>query len=514
MTSPPPSASAAARVARILRSPLTWVVVAFLTVSLFGIVTLPWKGTADAYDHLDYVFQVWSGHLPQPLGHEWRPAGWVLSEGQLGDGRQFASAHPPLYYLVAAAVAGGLLDSDQWRWGVLVLRLLNTAIGLGGVFVLAWAGSVLGGRYARVLRVALPAAGAFSFCYLRFSTDTYNDVPVSVLSMIAVVLGIRLLQVGFTWRTYLLLVLACTAGMGTKATFALTLAAACVAVAAGFIIHARSRGLRTWGIAAALAGGVAAAPLAAFGWFYLRNIQLSGDWYRSYPKSALGGRSDKSLFDNLRNPDFYGIVPQGLIGRGTAAFASTAELISLVIFVVGAVIGIAVVVRRRKQVHPTLVGTLVVLMLALHLVGSYVLQLSHATGYGAYNWRYFLPSTITIALLVIGGAAVLGRASAWAIPAFTIALWSINAYSFVIYGVGKGGVDPNLSLPRQALGLAEANGFPAIIPALALAVAAVATVLMGVTLRRMLIQPLDEPISPDASEPSPQSSRPGPASAA
>lgn len=457
-------------------APIGLVSITYLSIFTFGASTLPWSGTADSYDHLDYVFQVYKGHLPAPTGHQWMPSGFPLTEGQTGDGRQFASAHPPLFYLVAAMLAGWLLDSPNWVYGVLLIRMLNGLFGLVGVGVLAWAGWVLGGPHRHLLSVALPSIGAFTFAYLRFSSDAYNDVLVTVLSMSALTVSAVILTRGPSSALLISLVLICTAGIGTKATFILTLATSVAAVILGVMIHhAGSVGRRIAG-AAGSASLLIAVPAGVFGWFYVRNSALSGSWYRSTPKSPVGSRSDKSLLANLANPDFYQIVPSGLVGRGTAEFSGTAELISTGAFLTGAVTSavVAALILRNSAWPPRIAKLSVIVMLAGHLVGSYVIQLSHATGFGAYNWRYFMPSTLSIALIVGGGVALIPRAGPALIAVLSTVLWAANAKSFVAYSANRIGVTGDDFFGTAAM-LSAANGAPPWVPAVAIAIAILST---------------------------------------
>jgi len=461
---------------RIVIVPIVLVSISYLSIVTFGAFTLPWTGTADSYDHLDYVFQVYLGHLPAPTGHQWVPIGFPLTAGQLGDGRQYASAHPPLFYLIAAGLAGWLLDSPHWSYGVLLIRMLNGLFGLIGVVVLAWAGWVLGGRHRYALSVALPSIGAFTFAYLRFSSDVYNDLLVTVLSMSALTLSAVVLIRGMTRARFLSLTLICIAVMGTKATFVLTLAASVVAVVVAVVLHGNGTLRRRTLTASGSAALLLAAPIVVFGWFYARNASLSGSWYRSAPKSPVGSRSDKTLLGNLANPEFYEIVPSGLVGRGTAEFARLADLISWDVFIVGTLMSliVALLILRKSRRRPSIVEIGLVTMFLGHLVGSYVIQLSHATGFGAYNWRYFLPSTISVALIIGGGAALIPRAGPALVAMLNIALWAANAYSFVVYAAHRVGIAGDDFLGTASL-LSAANGAPPWIPAVALVIAGLAT---------------------------------------
>ncbi|WP_353815377.1 hypothetical protein [Agromyces sp. SYSU T00266] len=441
---------------------LVVIAVTYLAVAGFAIATLPWEGTADAYDHLDYMVQLASGQLPQPFGHVFAPTGTSFGANRV-EGRQYASAHPPLFYALAVAVAGPLLDVEHWRIGVAIVRTLNVLVGLAGVGVLSWAGWTIGGRRRVALAIALPAVGAFTFGYLRFSAEIYNDLLVTVLSMTAIAIACRMLVSRVTWPWLIALVAVCALGMGAKATFILTLGLCTVAVATAILMGTGLRRGSGYLRAVGAAVLVFVVPFAVWGWFYLRNLALSGDWYRSTPKSPVGTRSNRTLLSNLLDPDFYTIVPRGLVGRGSAEMAHLATQASVVIFTFGAAVSLvaAVIVLVRRRWRLELRTWAIIGLLAAHLLGSYALQLSHSTGYGAYNWRYFLPATITIAIILAGGIAVAGRAAAVLVPVMTAALAATNMTSFVEYGSTiwpKRG--PSDDLVIAAAQLIGANGLP------------------------------------------------------
>lgn len=465
---------------RIAITGVAIVAVGYLAMATFAAITLPWIGTGDAFEHLDYVYQVAHGHLPAPIGHLWQPQGFGPDSPSA---RQFASAHPPLFYAVVALFAAPFFDGT-WPIAVILIRGFDILVGLGGLVVLAWVGWMIGGRRKVALAVALPAVGTATHAYLRFSAEVYNDLLVTTLSLLGVALSIKILKDGLTWQRVLILAVVSAAGIGTKATFALTLALALAAIAATPFLHGGGR--RRWTAAVAAAAAVVAAPVAAFGWYFLRNAETSGEWYRSTPKSAVGGRVERGILDNLLNPEFYLIVPKGLIGRGTPAFYDVARTSSLVIFLVAVALSIVVVgvFVAKRHVGVSRVGLAIGGLLTMHLVGSYVLQLSHATGYGAYNWRYFLPSTISIALLLCFGAANLGRWSALAVPALVGTLWVFNGASFIDYSVDRAGLPGGTDVLTSIRSLAEANSLPGGLPAVALALAAVSLIGLALVMFR------------------------------
>lgn len=312
----------------LTRIRLAIVAVVFISAATAAATLLPWSGTADAYDHLDYVVQVHNGQLPEAVGHEWKPEGHPGSD-RSDESRQYASAHPPGFYAVGALVAGDLLTSDDWRAGVLVMRFLTTLFGLAGLAGLAWIGWGIGGRHRERWAFALPLVGGLTFPYLRFSTEPYNDVPLAAVSTIAIAVCVHLVRFGPRWWSVSAVSALAVVGVGMKSTFVLTLAGICVTLAV--VVFHHTAGQTAWraGVAAAVSAIPAAASALAWGWFYLMNLERSGYWYRSTPKAPVGDRSDKSVLDNLTNPDFYLVAFDGLIGRGSDALEATSSTVAL-----------------------------------------------------------------------------------------------------------------------------------------------------------------------------------------
>src|SRR5690606_3943600 len=178
--------------------------------AMFAALTLNWRGTIDATYHLDYIYQLAGGNLPAPYGVRFTP------DGPLPHERQYASAHPPLYYALVLALAGGAEPAD-WVRVVLTGRLLNVALGAVTVLLLGWAGWSLGGRSRHRLAVATAATGALSVSFVRFAGEIYGDVLLTTLATAGLVLAIRMLRAGPSRRRVLATAAVCGLGMLTKA---------------------------------------------------------------------------------------------------------------------------------------------------------------------------------------------------------------------------------------------------------------------------------------------------------
>lgn len=422
--------------------------VLYLSLGVLSALTLPWRGTLDSPDHLDYVYQLSNGHLPDAQGLEFAYPGEPPLRGP--DAPQYAASHPPGYYAVAATVMGPLLAGGHWVLAVAAGRALNIAIGAAGALALAWAGWRLGGPRREVLAVATPTMGALLTPYLRLSGDIYNDLATTACSVAGVTLSLVVLRDGLTRRRLAALAVIAAAGLATKATFIATIGVMGLAVTIRVLRDHRPRWLR--GVAASARAGavLVAVPLVTIGWFYVRNWRVSGSWFRAADSGvSLQGRPYRSLGDVLTDVDFYDIVPTGLVsgGRGVLAVGSTSwATVSRWTFAAALLLCLLWLVRSWIRRRPSFVATASVALLVLHLALFAAAQAEHASSYGAYNIRYFLPALLTIALLLATAVVSLGRLAAPALAAFvglaavalavTAHTYAVRRYPALVDGLG------------------------------------------------------------------------------
>ncbi|NYD85224.1 hypothetical protein [Cellulomonas oligotrophica] len=457
--------------------------VVYLGAAVLALVSLPWEGTGDSYFHLDYAYQLWHGSVPDPRGP-------VLDSpvhpDYSSEARQYASAHPPLLYLLAAPAVGVLWDSGHWAMAIFVMRALVLAFGVGTYLVLAHAGWTLGGRYRETAAVALPLLATTTTVFVRFSSEVYNDVPVTFFSVAAVVLTLRALQDGVTARRALLMGAVVAGGAATKSTFLLTAAVAGTFFVAATLWHTGPGRSRLRAVAAAVWPSVVL-PALTIGWFYLHNALLSGNPVRSTPKIPVEGRSPRTLSDNLTNPEFWLIYPKGFFGSIPWRDLDSVNRIASLALVAVAAAAVALWLVRHRPWQRLVPGAMALApaFLLLHLAAFQVAQLYHAVGYGAYNWRYFLPTTLQAGLLLLAGCLATGRVGRAAVVAVSGILWiaaAINSFWWVgrNYPDLLGGATGPAVLPAAA----DANGFPAWSPLVCTVAAAVALVGTAVVLRR------------------------------
>ena len=463
----------------------TWLGIAaaavlFVAMATFTAATLPWKGTADAFAHLDYIYQVHQGHLPEPYGYDYGHRANDTS-------RQWASAHPPLFYAIASVPMGPDLDAGLWERAVARGRALNIFFGLCTVFALAWAGWVLGGRTRAVLAIALPAIGALLPPFVRFSGEIYNDPLAILLSVLAVTLACTVVKRGVSTTRFAMLAALCALGLATRATFVFALIIALGALLLMPVAQGAYRDLRAWLKALAASAGLACLAVLPIGWFYARNHELSGSWFRSVAKHALQSRTEQSLGDVLANDRFWLLVPEGLLGPKWRSIWPVNDDVSLALFLASvAVVAFLIVTRGHWRNAVKLDrGTLVWLLIAAHFFGLMAAQLQHAVGWGALNFRYFLPALLSIGALLAVAATAWTRCSAFVVTgvsgmmAVSCVLGSMTYLDGRYAAIAKG----RGSMERLWT-VVERNGIPEALIWAALAAAACALVVLAVAVDR------------------------------
>jgi len=379
------------------------VIVLYFAMVLYQAISLRIGGAADSYAHMDYVWQVFNGHLPTGYGYE--------LEGRRGPSeteRHLTAAHPPFFYAVLAVIVGPILATGNWELATVVARGVNIALGFAVLVSIAWAAWRLGGALRNQLVVVAPAMGVLVVAFIRVAGDNYNDILVVLLGTIALTVACIILKEGPATRYLVVLVVVSVLGMATRATYIATFGLTMLALAAAVFIHFPTLPLRRR-IAKVALWWVTSAVLviSSIGWFYLRNQEASGSWFRSRPKQAVISRDYKSLWDNLSNPEFYTIVPGRLLGiRNWDGILPINYGLSLAISVV-CLVGLVVWLlkgSRWRRVASSAPSIAIVALLTVQMLALYVMQLQHATGWGNLNPRYFLPGLLVTALILAIGS--------------------------------------------------------------------------------------------------------------
>ena len=441
------------------RDPSLVVLVAALVVwaglMINNAVTVPVGMGFDAQAHRDYIqFLLQRRALP------------LASDG-------LEMYNPPLYYALAALVLGPAGLEPGSDGGVMVLRMLNLAMGLGQL-VLVWRSLWLlfperpGARSAgMVLAACLPAQ-------LYLANYVTNELLVSVLVTAALYLTLRTLQRESPGvRDHVLVGLVLGAALLTKFTALLAVPPVLVALAWPLVARREWRPamwLRTLGTTVAVC-------LLVCGWHYARvwvhfGRPLVGAWeaelgYRWWqPPGFITGGSLLRFGAVLRNPWFAGIhgMADGLYstlwGDGLCGGKATAEcrppwnyglmaagywlaLVPAAIVSIGVIRSGARLVRRPGPVWLLLLGPAAAFALALLRMYLQAPWYCHIKAF--YGLLIFLPFCACGAL----GWDWLARRVRPAAPVLAVLFGGWALTSLGTYWIRAGGVEQQMILGMQ-----------------------------------------------------------------
>lgn len=390
--------------------------------------------TGDEPPHVDYAYQVWHGALPVfEDGLTLRPDGAWLAPVQ------WTAQHPPLYYLLVAPLVGPLADAGHPVAAVYAARGVNVL--LSGVFVLAawWSarrltrpGSPLPPLVA-FLAGAMPAAA-------HVGGSAYNDLLAATAVTALFGLAATAVRRGLDARLIVLLSLVAAACALTRLSAALIAAVvAGVALAAGAVRAAQGRG--RWAHVGALALAGPGAVLATSGWFYLRNLELTGTVTGSHFDWALANqnRQERPVWAVLADPETWARLPDlfwwaGRLPPNTALTLTTMVVTAALLVWTPLVLAAVAAVRRRRvaargpddaparRTDRLLLRALPAAAVAV----SVTVQVTYAASSGGVYPRYLLVVSLPLCLAIAAGLAVRPRllVPAWtALTLLDLAVW-------------------------------------------------------------------------------------------
>lgn len=388
-------------------------VVVLVLLTTARTLKLPLFSSADEVAHLDYAYQVWHHRLPDFY------AGIVIDPVR-GSGVpvQWVSQHPPLFYLLLAPVVGPLIDGGHVLAAGMTARAVNIALGAAVVWSVGRAAaSLFPGR-----RGLGPVAALVTACcswLMGVSSAVYNDSLAALASTLMLwATGSTILR-GPSRRRRVVVVVAASACLLSRLSTVAVVAPCLVALVWEGLASGRDRGRfgRWAGLMTALAAGTGV--LATSGWFYLRNLHLTGSVTGGHPEwsQAHLGRRELAL-DQV-------VTPTALRGL-LSVFDPTGHrsLLGALLLVIPAAVLLMVVAtttvvrprrpgrharagfrvpdlrRPRLQRPGRRAGVVAVLVTATVLVLA--MQLAYSRGGGAISARYVLPVILPFALSVAG----------------------------------------------------------------------------------------------------------------
>ncbi len=388
------------------RAALPLAVLAALLLSAMAALAQAPYVTGDEAPHIDYAYQVWQGELPVfEDGLEHRPDGAWLAPVQ------WTAQHPPLFYLLVAPVVGPLADAGHPVAAVYAARAVNVL--LSGVLVL-----VAHGAARRICRPgsAVPLVVAFVVATMAAKSlmggSGYNDLLAAVL--VTATFGVAGTAIRRGLDTRLVLALSLLASGAALTRLSAGIVAVVVVGVAGLagIVRAR-QGRGGWAPVAGLALGGPAIVLAAAGWFYVRNVELTGTVTGSHFDWSIEnqGRSPKPLWlvlveyvTWLRLPNLFWWAGQQP-PRATYVWA-TMIVTGIVLVWVPIAIAVARLIRRRVDDTDRL---LLLALLVLPLLVLVAIQVVFASNSGGVYPRYLLPVALPLCLAIAAGLAARPR---------------------------------------------------------------------------------------------------------
>ncbi|GAA5123339.1 hypothetical protein GCM10023339_43060 [Alloalcanivorax gelatiniphagus] len=295
--------------------------------------------------------------------------------------------HPPLFHLAMVPVWWALSDVNQSGM-VITMRMANTlGFAVWLYLVGALARQLVPGRPAVAALAVLVAAAPT--LVLR-SAFLQNDGWASASAVLLLLMTVRMLRAEVTPQRVAVAVAAGTVAAGTRAQGVLVVALCSVFLLV--VLLRRSRGdragrRRALGVAAAV-GGV---PAAAFGWFFVRNYRLYGDFTA---QDALLEKFERSPVTTWSQLDQV---------RGLDQPLTAAALVAAV----GLVLVPAALVRsvRRHGVRPDAVWILLTLHAALTLQSIVTFVLAG----GGFHDRYVMQAVPLLATVVAVGMLEVAR---------------------------------------------------------------------------------------------------------
>jgi hypothetical protein len=438
-----------------IRVGLAGAVVVFVGIALLFAFEQPPFVAPDETAHVGYAHEIADFDLPEITEPSDVPDSAVQWQAERASGRDdryrdvWVANHPPLHYVATAPLIWLSNATDRPDGGLMLMRLANIAVAAAGVvFTYLLARDLSGG--VRRLGVAAAAIAALVPQGHTLFSQAMNDGAGFTAGTAVVWAGVRCIGTGAgRWERSDLAVLGAAAAACAGARSATLLVAVVVvvwvAVARALTADGSAASRVRSGAVVAAFGLVPAAVL--FGWFYLRNRRLYGDFAGSEFLLDRFGRDPRgSLFEILTWGhlwvDLYHMLmsPTPLFPIVSPPGVNIALLLVVIGLVIVAIRGQTGDVLRRG-VHGLVTKPALGLCVTV-VLGVITTVAQHVSGGGSRYARYLLPALgVAAALFAIGLDRLLPRV----LPAVTVVLMGWWALRNV-----PSGVDPTEELrPRD-----------------------------------------------------------------
>ena len=351
--------------------------------------------TADETAHFDYAYEVWHGRLPVfERGLDVKPEFASLPPFQ------WASQHPPLFYLYEAPFVGPFVDHGHDAWAGYAARTASALIAVVAVLAVMWAvHAIAPGR--RVLWLAAGTATAVSPLVVAVGGTVFNDNMLLVWTALTIGLTARILRDGITRQRLVLLALFGSGLLLTRASGAIVFAVCGATLGVVSLIRSRRDWRQIGGLV--LAGLV---PLLASGWFYLRNLHIVGNLAGANNDSH-ANRITRSFHQVVVDPEVwrqwhaiygYGVMnPSGNVKNVPEWYVPVmAGVLVALPLLVSLVAGMRLIWQRRRPWSEIPIAV-VLIMVPIVVLAVQTLYVAHR---GGASWRYLMPLVPAISLAV------------------------------------------------------------------------------------------------------------------
>jgi len=391
------------------------VIAGFILCAVGRALLIPLFGSVDEVNHLDYAFQLWHGQWPDFFEGPVIPGSGPKTPLSV----QAVSQHPPLFYLIMAPFAGPLTDSYGVLVAGLAARAVNVLLGAAAVAMIGYAARAAFPEN-QLLAPAATLIAATCCSMLGVSGAVYNDTLATLLMAVCIALTCQFLRLGPSRRRWVLLAVVCCAALLTRLSLMVVVGVCMVAIVAEGIV--RGAGRDRWGRWTSLLNAVAVGALVALscGWFYMRNLRLTGTITGGHPEWAAEhfNTVEVSVGELAARAETWErllslFVPAPALGR-----------IGLVLMLVPAVCGLGagtVAIMRGRATRTDLV---VAGLLGIEALLIVAMQLKYSAGGGGLHPRYLLPALLALAVVMGGGLTCSSRLAGAVTGAWFVA-WAV-----------------------------------------------------------------------------------------
>ncbi len=328
---------------------------------------------------------------------------------------------PPLFYVLLAPIIGPLTDSHHVLVAGLAARGVNALFGALVPVAVMW-----GVRQAfpgmNRLAVTSGLVSATPPWLHGVSGAIYNDALATLLGTLVIGLTCRILRRGSPRHEWVWLAVACAAAAATRLATVAVIAVSLVCLVVNGL--ASDQGRDRWGRWTAPVSAILTTVLvvATSGWFYLRNLRLTGSVTGGHPEwsSQHLNRTTTSVTELALRPDTW----EKLLGyfqtnqSGYAVPFIGLVLLPLILSLVG-------LVTSWLWIRPSGVSVVIVALLATLTMAVITMQLEYSAGGGGLVPRYTLPVLMPTAAAIAWGLTYSQSLSRALVPAWTTGVGAV-----------------------------------------------------------------------------------------